>query len=75
MYLPACLISQTGGLSTTSPLTALRRSGSLVAETFLSVTVVPSTEHRTIRHDLVDERDFLGDMERRVEEERDEVET
>jgi hypothetical protein len=29
MYLPACLISQTGGLSTSKPRTALSKSGSV----------------------------------------------
>lgn len=38
MYLPACLISQTGGLSTFSPLTALSRRGSAIPATFGAAT-------------------------------------
>lgn len=38
MYLPACLISQTGGLSTSSPRTALSKSGSVVFTAFRSAT-------------------------------------
>ena len=39
MYLPACLISQTGGLSTSCPRTALSNKGSAAAVAFGSTTV------------------------------------
>ena len=39
MYLPACLISQTGGLSTSSPLTALSKRGSATEDALGSATV------------------------------------
>jgi len=39
MYLPACLMSQTGGLSTSNPRTALSKSGSAAAVDFGSATV------------------------------------
>lgn len=39
IYLPACLISQTGGLSTFSPRTALSSRGSLALTAFGSATV------------------------------------
>lgn len=38
MYLPACLMSQTGGLSTSSPLTALSSNGSAEATALGSAT-------------------------------------
>lgn len=41
MYLPACLMSQTGGLSTSSPLTALSRSGSAIEVVNWGSTTVP----------------------------------
>lgn len=39
MYLPACLINQTGGLSTSSPRTALSNNGSTEVVGFGSATV------------------------------------
>ena len=39
MYLPACLMSQTGGLSTSSPRTALSNNGSAAVVIFGSATV------------------------------------
>lgn len=38
MYRPACLISQTGGLSTSTPRTALSKSGSATLVDLVSTT-------------------------------------
>lgn len=43
MYLPACLISQTGGLSTSSPRTAVSKRGS-VALIIIGSATVPGWE-------------------------------
>lgn len=44
MYLPACLISQTGGLSTSFPRAALSNKGS-VAFTVLGSATAPKTQY------------------------------
>lgn len=48
MYLPACLMSHTGGLSTSIPRTALSKSGSAAAVAFGS-TAVPEYDFSEFR--------------------------
>jgi len=48
MYLPACLISQTGGLSTSNPRTALSKRGS-VALFVLGSATAPAHDYPKFR--------------------------
>lgn len=54
MYLPACLISQTGGLSTSLPRTASSNKGSVALIAFGSATVPGLKAHQS--HDHVENR-------------------
>lgn len=49
MYRPACLIIHTGGLSTSSPRTALRSRGSEDVSTFAPASLISETQNpRTV---------------------------
>lgn len=50
MYLPACLISQTGGLSTSLPRTASSNKGSVAFIVFGSATVPVFKAHQSQDH-------------------------